>query len=313
MISENQLSSQISPLFRRQIPLLQARPGRRPAVAIFLSGSGSNAERILEACREAGEKAPFRPVAIVTDAPETSRAGELAANYRLPLVENDIRKFYRSRGETRVSLSTEGGRRARAEWTARLREQLAAFEVDFGILAGFVPLTNITDDFPCLNVHPGDLTYEKGGRRWLVGLHTVPVERAILEGLDSLRSSVILAQSYTAGGDNMDSGPILGLSEPVPIDLRGHSLEQLEECLRQRPKCRPKGGFGDILEELAREHLQRLKVEGDWRVFPPAVFDFARGRYALDQDGGLLFRLGGRRHPVATVVYGEQGREVIFR
>ncbi len=294
------------------VPFFSSKGADGPRAAIFLSGSGTNAERILESWRAAA-RPPFSPVVLVTDAPRTSRACELGTTFGLPVVENDIRQYYRDRGESRFSLATAEGRKIRREWTDSLRRQLAEFDIDFGILAGFMPLTNITGDFPCLNVHPGDLTYEKDGRRWLVGLHTLPVERAILEGLESMRSSVIVAQPYEAAGDNMDSGPILGLSGPVPIDWQGCTLEALRECARQRPANKPKGGFNDRLQWLAEHNLERLKVKGDWKVFPRVVFDFAAGRFARGPEEELFFAVGGRMQPVRTVVYSEGGREIVFR
>ncbi len=294
------------------IPFFDIAGGGRPRAAIFLSGSGSNAERILERCRDAGDDCPFIPVALFTDRPETSRARAIGREFNLPVVENDIRKFYNERGLKRMSIRSVEGRAAREAWTHQVREQLKRYNVTFGILAGFVPLTNITGDFPCLNVHPGDLTYIKGGQRHLVGLHTIPVERAILEGLPSLRSSVIVAQPYEGGGDNMDSGPILGISEEVPIELEENGLEQLIECAEKRPAKRPKTGFGDALEAVAQRNLENLKVNGDWQVFPRVVFDFAKGLFALDANNNLLFRIGNSRHPIKTIIYRENDREVMF-
>ncbi len=295
-------------------PYLSTSAGRRPRSAIFLSGSGTNAEQLLRRRRSAGADAPFDVAALVTDAPETSRARELGREFDLPVVEHDIRRFYRRRGETRVTIATDTGRRIREEWTAELRARLAPYRLDFGILAGFVPLTNITADFPCLNVHPGDLTYLKNGRRWLVGLHTTPIERALLEDLPYLRSSVIIALPYSGSGEDMDSGPILGLSPEVPIRRGNITLEELQRCAAERPTKRPKGGFGDCLESLAREHLERLKVHGDWVVLPEVVFDFGRGRFARDDAGGLHYRLSDDWKPVSTVLYHGGGRrELLFR
>ncbi len=295
------------------VPFFQIATGQKPQAAIFLSGSGSNAERILARVRTAGTAAPLAPAVLVTDAPETSRAQDLAAEFNLPVVANDIRAFYRQRGLSRVSIATPEGRQAREEWTDDLRRQFAPYRIHFGILAGFVPLTNLTGDFPCLNVHPGDLTYIKDSRRHLVGLHTVPIELAILEGLDHLRSSVIVAQPYTGGGDNMDSGPILGISEPVNIDLHGATLAELQACAAQRPAHRPPGGYQDQLEEVAKRNQETLKQNGDWTVFPQVVFDFAAGKFAQDQGQALYYRLAGKWQPVETVVYGENSREIIFR
>lgn len=294
------------------IPFLDNSRAVKPSAAIFLSGSGSNAEKILAACSEAGDEAPFKVAVLVTDRPDTSRAVEIAKSYDIPVVALDIRVFYRERGQTRISIATPEGRAIREAWTDALRKALENYAPDFGILAGFVPLTNITGDFPCLNVHPGDLTYEKDGRRYLVGLHTVPVERAVLEGLPSMRSSVIIAIPYTGRGDDMDSGPILGLSSPVTIDLCGESLPALQAIADQRPAKRPPGGYNDRLEEVANVNLERLKVGGDWEVFPKVVFDFARGLFG-SEDNRLFFKMGEKWVPVETVVYRTDGREVVFR
>ena len=294
-------------------PFLATAEGTRPSVAVCLSGSGSNAARILERRQGLGGACSFDVSVLVTASPETSRARELGRTFGLPVVENDIRRFYRERGETRVSIATEAGQRIRSEWTDALRRQLADFRIDFGVLAGFVPLTNITGDYPCLNVHPGDLTYLKDDQRYLVGLHTVPIERAILEGLTELRSSVIVALPYTGRGDDMDNGPLLGVSGPVSVDLRGSSAEELAACLVARPSKRPRGGYGDALEAAAEASQETLKEQGDWVVFPQVVSDFARGRFARGGDGGVCYRIGGKWQPVTTVVYTDAGREVVFR
>jgi folate-dependent phosphoribosylglycinamide formyltransferase PurN len=281
-----------------------------PAVAIFMSGSGSNAEKLLESVKTA-ENPRWKPAVIVTDAPEQSRAVEIADAYNLPLVALDIRKFYRERGESRISLATERGREIREEWTNELRKLIEPYNISFGVLAGFVPLSNITSDFPCLNVHPGDLTVEKDGRRLLVGLHTIPVELAILEGLSSMRSSVIIAQTYTGAGGEMDSGPILGVSAPVKIDFKGHSLQKLKEIAQKRDSKRPVGGYKDLLEEIADYNQGLLKENGDWVVFPPVVDDFAAGNFGLDEDGCLHYLSGGGWEKVKTVVYDQTNREPV--
>jgi folate-dependent phosphoribosylglycinamide formyltransferase PurN len=293
-------------------PLVARSATRRTRIALFLSGGGSNAERVIARVRAAPASA-CEVAVLVTDAPETSRARELGRLYDLPVIEHDIRRFYAEHGEARVSLASPHGLDLRERWTDGLRTRLAPYAVDFAVFAGFVPLTNLTRDLPCLNVHPGDLTYLKDGRRFLVGLHTVPIERAILEGLDELRSSVIQALPYT-GGDDMDSGPILGISGPVGIDTGGLDLAELRHEFDARPPVRPKGGYGDRLEMIAKACQETLKEHGDWVVLPPVVEDVADGRFGTDEAGGLWFRLGSTWHPVETVVYAADGsREVLFR
>lgn len=271
----------------------------RPArAALFLSGTGTNAEVLLQS------RLPhLEIVVLVTDAPATSRAPELAARFHLPLAALDIRRFYREQGLDSISLATAAGRRVRELWTRELSEQILPHRPDCGLLAGFVPLTNLTGRFPCLNVHPGDLTLEQGGRRLLAGLHWKPVELAIVSGQPTLRSSVILAQPYTGNGQaEMDSGPVLGVSEPVPVELLGHSLAELREIWTNRQP----GAAEDLLRKVARHNLERLKTDGDHRVFPAAAEAFAAGRYAVEAEQ-LFFCEGGRWLPVRSVEFGRRG------
>lgn len=264
--------------------------------AILMSGSGSNAEALLEFERTQ-QSPPYRVTVIATDAPETSRARELAEKYSLPLVEHDIRKFYSSHGEESVKLDSPKRRELRNIWSDILLEKIMEYAPDFACFAGFIPLSNIAQDLPCLNVHPGDLTRcDSAGTRLYAGLHVLPVERAILNGESSLRSSVILVQPYTGNGNKeMDAGPILGISPALPVELGGHTLEELEKCRTLRvpgTKCT------DALRQLALEHIDRLKLRGDHVVFPRAAADFAAGRFST--DGTKLYY---RNTPVLTVEY----------
>ena len=263
---------------------------KKPSAAIFLSGSGTNAEKLLEHNRRLGARSAWHPALIVTDRPRTSRAREIAEKYGLPLLEHSIFEFYRAHGQEKVTLATPEARHVRDLWTDQLRAMIAPYKIDFGLLAGFVPLTNIVSDFPCLNVHPGDLTVMKDGRRYLVGLHSVPIELAILSGATSLRSSVILVQPYTPGASEMDSGPLLGISEPCPADLMGHSLEELRAVFVARKNEHRHGANKDLLSIIAAENQERLKEQGDWIVYPQAAEDFARGCFGRDEHGQLCWR-----------------------
>jgi folate-dependent phosphoribosylglycinamide formyltransferase PurN len=283
---------------------------RAARAAVFISGEGSNAVKLLES-KAYGDK--WQAAVIVSDRPETSNAADIAARFGLPFAGLDIKKFYESHGEKRVSLMTPAGREIRELWTERLRKMIAPFKVDFGILAGFVPLTNISSDFPCLNIHPGDLLYLKEGSRYLVGLHKIPVERAILEGLDTLRSSVIIAQTYSGGGEGMDSGPVLAVSVPVKIDLNGYTLETLRSVAAERESLGGKRVAGDILSEVAAANLEQLKRQGDWTTFPPAVEAFASGRYGTDGHGGFFFYDAGEWLAIRTVEFSSDGTYRLMR
>lgn len=293
------------------VPLLKTDDTRKPGCAIFLSGSGSNAEKVIEYQRHLDE-ASFDVKVLVTDAPKSSRAFEIGKAFDIPVVAVGLKDFYRSKGLETTSLATEEGRRVRNEWTDEVRRQIKPYGVDFGLLAGFVPLCNIAGDFPCLNVHPGDLTVEDDdGNRLLVGLHTLPVERAILMGQDHLRSSVILAEPFTGSGENMDDGIILGVSDSVPLDLLGHTLQDLKACAAARPAKRPLGGWDDILGEVAKHNQNLLKEQGDWMVFPVVAHEFAQNYFVMSDQGQLFYKMS-KYIPVETVVYGKAFKEIVF-
>ena len=132
--------------------------------------------------------------------------------------------------------------------------------------------------------------------------------RAIVEGLDYMRSSVIIVEPYSGSGKEMDNGLLLGVSPKVKIEFGGHSRKELADCLPLRPAKRPKGGYGDVMESIASDNQGILKEHGDWVVLPQAVINFASGNYAVDDDGTLMFRDNGAFRRVLTVEFSEQGR-----
>lgn len=261
-----------------------------------MSGSGTNTRALLEyerTCRECA----YHITALVTDSPETSNTQQIAEEYSLPWTHCDIRQFYALHGENSIKLDTDRRRDLRNEWSRELYQVIRTFPCEFLLFAGFLALTNLAERIPCLNVHPGDLTIcDKEGTRLYTGLHVLPVEDAILNGDDFLRSSVILVQPYTGNGaKDMDAGPIPGISGPVPVDRGIYTLEELHNFRKKRipgVKCT------DPLRLLAKEHIEKLKIQGDHIVFPRAASDFAAGYFACEGDQ-LFYR--GRE--VLTVEY----------
>jgi hypothetical protein len=204
---------------------------------------------------------------------------------------------YLENGEESVKLDTPRRRALPEKWSQELWEKVKGFAPAFACFAGFTALSNIARELPCLNVHPGDLTRcAQDGARLYAGLHVLPVEKAILNGETSLRSSFIWVQPNTGNGSKeMDAGPVLGVSAPIPVELGTYSLQSLEECRRQRVpgvKCT------DALRRLALEHIERLKICGDHQVFPRAVADFAANCFRC--EGETLFYNGEK---VLTVEY----------
>ncbi|MCM8529038.1 MAG: hypothetical protein NE327_21120 [Lentisphaeraceae bacterium] len=281
--------------------------------AIFVSGSGTNAEKILDFWQDKSKNCSFEPVCIVTDRPGKCKAKEIAQKYKLPLIDEDINQFYKSKGLSSISLATEEGRKVREEWTESLYTKIKSLNVDFGIFAGFIPLTNITDHFPCLNVHPGDLTVcDENGDRVLVGLHTIPVHKAFEAGYDCMRSSVIVACAYEDGGDGMDEGIVVGISQEVPFDYLGKDEDYWLAEFKKRPSKKPTGGWKDKYQEFLSHNQEKLKISGDWVVFPQVVNDFAAGKYAhFGQD--LFYKSGSKWLPVSIIEYTKDKKEIFFR
>ncbi|MBE6358769.1 MAG: DUF2062 domain-containing protein [Lentisphaerae bacterium] len=266
-------------------------------VAVCLSGTGSNADVLLASAGSAGTS--FKAVVLFTDAPESSRAVELGRKYNIPVESLDIRKFYAGHGEDDIRLNSDRRRQLRDQWSEKVWEILQKYRCDFAVFAGFMPLTNLAEKLPCLNVHPGDLTVEKDGQRIYAGLHYKPVERAILNGEKYLRSSVILVQSF-AGKKDVDAGPILGISAPVAVELLGHLPEELAEA----EKSRCGAPVNDILRECAKASVDKLKTAGDHVVLPKVVELFAQGRFGENSSGELCFcKSDGSWESVKTVEF----------
>ncbi|MCK5834157.1 MAG: hypothetical protein KAG98_00315 [Lentisphaeria bacterium] len=281
---------------------------RLPLCAIFVSGTGSNACHLIENLYESVERT-YEISVLFTDRPKSSNAYAIGEKYDIPVVAVGLKQFYTEQGAASTSIATAEGQAIRDQWTDEVIKALAPYEIDFALLAGFEPLCNLMNHFPCLNIHPGDLTYEKNGQRHLVGLHAIPVELAICEGLNSLRSSVILAEPFIGGGENMDSGYVLGVSDEVPVDLMGYTFEELKDCYVARSEHGSR--VDDVLRKVAIHNQELLKEKGDWLVFPKVVTDFARQRFSFD-DAGQLFYNTPSPVPISTVLYGVDFKELLF-
>lgn len=256
---------------------------------IFMSGTGSNAEALLEFSTK-DARANFQVVALVTDRVATSRTYEIAKKFQLPVIALDIFEFYQQHGESGIGLITPKRWEIRELWTKTLAKMIkdTKLVVDFILLAGFEPLTNITNDYMTLNVHPGDLTFEINGARVLNGLSVKPIEYAISLGHKSLRSSVIVAQNFTGKHSDIDSGPILGISDAMPINFCGFEQEYLQKLYRERPAKLGKH-FSDDLRKVAKINNEKLKYAGDHVVFVQATNDFANGKFKIAENGKLFY------------------------
>jgi hypothetical protein len=272
--------------------------GTKVPTAFFLDANGSCCAAVLDYHLKLGKDSPLEPKLIVTSGLEGNRAYERTQDFKkkgIPLesVDTAIEEFHRRLGYVNemtkrgiITLKTSTGRAYRDLWTTNvLLPHLRARNIKLGVFGGFEPMTNMVAAIPCLNTHPGDLTYLKDGRRYLVGWMTMPIERAIFEGHKELRTTVILAMPYDRKDPmkSMDNGVITGISAGVPIDLYGHSLEELKKIADARPAQRPRDGFKDVLEEIASKNQTALKKGGDYIALPAVTMDVARGYLTVNE------------------------------
>jgi hypothetical protein len=104
---------------------------------------------------------------------------------------------------------------------------------------------------------------DEAGKRRFVGDDAVL--DAIVAGQSELRSSTL----FTDLG--VDSGPLLMVSDPIPVELPAPLAEIKADPAR--------------LRQVADQHQERLKQAGDWVVFPATLELIAQGRLGLTEDG----------------------------
>jgi len=231
-----------------------------------MSGSGTNVVKLLE------RASPHYAVAFIFSdtASDRCRGQEIARRFDLPYFAYDTRRFHEKRGIKRT-VKTAQGLAARQEYDQVAARLVQAFGVDLIALGGYMSFLTLTG---AVNVHPADLSLVDGqGRRRFVGDDAVL--EAILAGERELRSSTL----FTDLG--VDSGPLLMVSDPLPVELPAPLAELKADPGR--------------LRRVADEHQERLKQAGDWVVFPLTIELIAQGRLGLDEQG--LVYLDGRPRP----------------
>lgn len=243
-------------------------------VAAFMSGSGTNIRRLLEYEKGLHEKeglSPYQVVFIFSDRSDGCAAGEkIALEHALPYVSYDIRAYHSAKGARR-SVRTPEGLALRQAYDQVAKRLVTAFEVDLIALGGYMSFITLRG---CVNVHPADLSIlDDEGRRKYVGDDAV--RDAILGGETQLRASTL----WTDQG--VDSGPLLMVSDPLPVEL-----PVPVEVLRKDPA---------LLSRIAKAHQERLKEIGDWKIFPRTIELIARGRFSFDHAGGV--HMDGRSVP----------------
>lgn len=253
-------------------PIYEPRDDEPMQVACFVSGSGTNARRIIE--RSLENKSRYMVTLIFTDVRDDRirktgekrcKAKDIADEYGLSYECEDIRDFYKERGVKRTDLSL------RPQFDRLVVEKVASHGIDLIALAGYMSITTkpLLDAFDgrMVNVHPADLSIMDGDDRKYVGIHVV--RDAILAGEKVLRASTHVVR------EKVDHGEILVVSEPVPVSLPEDVI--LEELVQDKK----------LFRAFIDEHQEQLKELGDWVIFPLTIQMISEGRFALDGEGSV--------------------------
>lgn len=235
-------------------------------VAAFMSGSGTNIRRLLE------KESPHYQVAFIfSDRADGHCQGErIALEYGLPYFSYDTRRFHQLAGVKR-GVATRQGLAARKAFDQVAARLVRAFKADVLALGGYMSYLTLPRG---INVHPADLSLADGrGQRRFVGDDAV--YDAIAAGQPELRASTLWIDR------GVDSGPLLMVSDPLPVELPAPLAELKADPAR--------------LRQVADQHQDRLKERGDWVIFPLTVELMAQGRLTVGADG--LAYLDGLAHP----------------
>lgn len=248
----------LTPIFD---PEEQQRPMR---VAAFMSGSGTNIMRLLaheKTLKAQNGRSPFETIFIFSDRSDGVSAGEkIALENALPYFSYDIRVFH-ARNSIRRTVANAEGLTARRAYDRVAETLVKAFHIDVVALGGYMSYATLGR---CVNVHPADLSLlDSHGNRKYVGDQAV--RDAIYAGEQALRSSTLWTD------DGVDTGPLLMVSDPLPVTLP----EPLKDLMRDRGR----------LEQVVDHHQEKLKETGDWKIFPRTIELIARGRFAFDSRG----------------------------
>ena len=269
------------------------KSGKRMTIACFVSGSGTN-------YREIVRNNPDHNYIVFTN-----RSGcggtEIAAKNNHKVLELShipyLREARKKHGPGKVPRNAPERIQYEKD-VCRLIEDEIGKQPDLICLAGFDQLSSdymVDRYYPrILNVHPGDTT--KG----YVGLHTIPFAMAILNGEESVRSTLFFVDN------NMDNGPVLVQSAPLKIaetlaELDTKEPQRLIEGLHrvlafagasristhEEYKERADEEMQQVMNTICSELQEALKVEGDWKIYPVAVQLIAEGRVKV--EGRMIF------------------------
>ena len=235
-------------------PLYDPQKGKM-RVAGLISGSGKSLLAIIEKQKEIDISGTcnFEVVGLFSDNPK-SKAEEIGITYKLPFLVNDLKGFYRKKGASIKNLVV------RREYDFQTADFLKQLKPDVVVYGGYVWATTepLLNEFTAINGHPADLRVMKDGHRAYAGANGVG--DALAAGERNLYSTLHLVTP------KIDHGPILMVSEPVPVVDQDSISDQ----------------------DQMRYHL-RLLNEKLRELFAKVIDDVSQGRFGMEDNGCLTY------------------------
>lgn len=276
-----------------------ALTGRIPT-AILMSGTGSNARKLLEYLPPDQSTPHYEMRLIVSDNPG-SNYRKIADEYGVEGLLNDIYEFcgvpHPDRGLTPEDRKKLREPKRREQFDRSTDRILYRYGVQLLALAGYdwVIAPFLCRKYIVLNVHPGDLRVrDSSGRRRYIGLGWIPTAKAILAGERVVHSTTHLVTA------ELDGGPIARVSQGVSIDLPAGTAPknilpagvELRDVIRRQGRGNDSAFAPTLLVTHSKQVQERLKEFGDWIEFPRTLSQVAglmrSNRLGRDASGKLL-------------------------
>lgn len=276
-----------------------ALTGRIPT-AILMSGTGSNARKLLEYLPPDQSTPHYEMRLIVSDNPG-SNYRKIADEYGVEGLLNDIYEFcgvpHPDRGLTPEDRKKLREPKRREQFDRSTDRILYRYGVQLLALAGYdwVIAPFLCRKYIVLNVHPGDLRVrDSSGRRRYIGLGWIPTAKAILAGERVVHSTTHLVTA------ELDGGPIARVSQGVPVDLPAGTAPknilpagvELRDVIRRQGRGNDSAFASTLLVTHSKQVQERLKEFGDWIEFPRTLNQVAglmrSNRLGRDTSGKIL-------------------------
>src|SRR3989344_768487 len=187
-------------------------------VAGFMSGSGSNIRKIIEASKR--EHGLYEVVVLFSDR-AGSKANAIGKDFDIPVITRDIEGFYAARGKQLRDMTV------RREFDWMTQEALAPHVVNVIAYGGYMSIVTslLLRTYLGINVHPADLSVVDGnGRRRYTG--DKAVAKALQAGERFIRATTHILE------EKVDYGKVLMVS--APLDVRaGESADDAQSRLKE--------------------------------------------------------------------------------